>query len=222
MGSRLAREGVMLHIESILQFPNPSTPDLGCFIRQKHGFETDPDVDLLNVHVEFNPSIDFSPPYHQTYFRVLCGEAAFFQRCLVYMTTDASIPPPILQHFPPNFILGGDYTPRPSDWQSFPTQFGQRLYWFFGQHRNPATTTWQPDALVRHSYSLYDNGTLSVVQYDDTGGDRDFDDFELEVAIVGRRSWQEVIQAEGQAAVNQRIERESIPRLRALLEKRPK
>jgi len=48
----------MHHIESILQFPNPSTPDLGCFIRQKHGFETDPDVDFLNVHVEFNQRIE--------------------------------------------------------------------------------------------------------------------------------------------------------------------
>ena len=209
-------------IESILQFPNPSTPDLGCFVRQKHGFETDPDVDFLNVHVEFNPSIDFHPAYHQCYFRVLCGEAGFFQRCLVYMTPDANIPPPILEHFPPNFVLGGDYTPRPSDWQSFPTQSGQRFYWFFGQNRNPATTTWQPDALVRHSYSIYDNGTLSVVQYDDTGGDRDFDDFELEVAIVGRRSWRDVIQAEGQAAINQRIERDGIPRLRALAAKAPK
>jgi hypothetical protein len=53
-------------IESILQFPNPITPDLGCFVRRKHEFKTDPDVDFQNVHVEFNPSIDFNPPYHQT------------------------------------------------------------------------------------------------------------------------------------------------------------
>ena len=52
----------MLPIESILQFPNPNTPDLGCFVRRKHEFRTDPDVDFQNVHVEFNPSIDFNPP----------------------------------------------------------------------------------------------------------------------------------------------------------------
>ena len=206
-------------IESILHFPNPNTPDLGCFIRQKHGFQTDSDVDFLNVHVEFNPSIDFGPPYHQCYFRIQCAEAAFFQRCLVYMTADASIPPPILQNFPPNFILGGEYVPYPTDWQRFPTQGGQRFYWFFGQHRNPNGGTWQPDALVGHSYALYDNGTLSVVGYDDTGGDRDFDDLKLEVAIVGRRSWQEVIQAEAQATINKQIEQEGIPRLRALAHK---
>jgi hypothetical protein len=97
-------------------------------------------------------------------------------------------------------------------------QGGQRFDRFFGQHRNPNGGTWQPDALVGHSYALYDNGTLSVVGYDDTG-DRDFDDLKLDVAIVGRRSWQEVIQAEAQATINTQIERDGIPRLRALAQK---
>jgi hypothetical protein len=51
-------------IEVISLFPNPTTPDRGCFVRRKHGFETDPDVDFENVHVDFNTSIDFSPQYH--------------------------------------------------------------------------------------------------------------------------------------------------------------
>jgi hypothetical protein len=214
-------------IEAISLFPNPNTPDLGCFVRRKHDFITDPDVDFLNVHVEFNPSIDFSPLYHQAYFRVMCGQAAFFQRCLVYMTTDASIPPPVLQNFPPGFVLGGDYTPRPSDWNRFPTQGGERFYWFFGQHRNPASSAWQADTvpghtLVQHRYDIYENGTLSTVRYDDTGGDLDFNDLILEVAIVGRRSWGELSQAENQAAVNRLIQEQGMPRLRALLEKRGK
>ena len=183
-------------IESILLFPNPSTPDLGCFVRRKHEFQTDPDVDFGNVHVEFNPSIDFSPQYHQTYFRVMCGEAAFYERCLVYMTPDVSVPPPVLQNFPPGYVLGGDYNPRPSDWYKFPTQGGQRFYWFFGQCRNPATSNWQADPLVGHGCSIYENGTLSIVRYDDTGGDRDFNDLVLEVAIVGRRSWLTLAQAD--------------------------
>lgn len=207
-------------IESISLFPNPSTPDLGCFVRRKHGFETDQDVDFENVHVEFNPSIDFSPNYHQTYFRVMCGEAAFFQRCLVYMTADVSVPTPVLQHFPPGFALGGDYAPRPSEWNKFPTQFGERFYWFFGQHRNPATSVWQTDALVGHSYDIYENGTLSIVQYDDTGGDRDFNDLVLEVAIVGRRSWTNLPEASNQTAANKAIQEKGIPRLRSRLSKR--
>jgi hypothetical protein len=101
-------------IENILLFPSPSVPDLGCFVRRKHDLELD--EGFQNIHVELNPSIDFNPPFHQLYFRVMCGQAGFFQRCLVYMTTDLSIPPPILVNFPPDVILGGDSTPRPSDW----------------------------------------------------------------------------------------------------------
>jgi len=138
------------------------------------------------------------------------------------MTTDAQIPPPILQNFPPDFVLGGDFTPRPSDWNRFPTQSGERFYWFFGQHRNPASASWEPDALVGHSYDIYENGTLSTVRYDDTGGDRDFNDLILEVAIVGRRSWRDLVQAKSQAAVNAKIEKESLPRLHALLKQRVK
>jgi hypothetical protein len=205
-------------LESISQFPNPTAPDLGRFLRRKHGFKTDPGVDFENVHVDFNPSIDFSPKFHQTYFRVVCGKAAFFERCLVYMTNDASIPPSVVQNFPPGFILGGDYTPRPSEWNRFPTQSGERFYWFFGQNRNPAAGTWQADALVGHTYDIYENGRVSTVQYDDTGNDGDFDDLILEVAIVGRRSWTNLSQAANQTAVNRRIQDQGIPRLRELLE----
>jgi len=212
----------MLPIESIFQFPNPNTPDLGCFVRRKHEFQTDQDVDFLNCHVEFSPSIDFSPRYHQTYFRVMCGEAAFFERCLVHMTPDARIPPPVLQNFPPDFVLGGDYRPRPSEWNRYPTQSGERFYWFFGQNRNPATVTWRADALVGHSYDIYENGTLSIVRYDDTGGDRDFNDLVLEVAIVGRQSWFDLVQATDQVAVSRKIEKQGLPKLRALLKKRKK
>jgi hypothetical protein len=209
-------------LESILQFPNPAAPDLGCFVRRKHEFQTDPDVDFLNVHVEFNPSIDFSPRHHQTYFRVTCGEAAFFQRGLVHMTTNAQLPPSVIQNFPPDFVLGGDHTPHPSDWNRYPTQTGERFYWFFGQHRNPSTTNWQADALVGHSYDIYENGTLSIVRYDDTGGDRDFNDFVLEVAIVGRQSWGDLVQAIDQVSVNKKIEKQGLPKLQALLKKRKK
>ncbi|MDH3695173.1 MAG: hypothetical protein OER96_11455, partial [Gammaproteobacteria bacterium] len=109
-------------IESISFFPSPDTPDLGCFVRRKHELEID--EASQNIHVELNPSVDFNPQYHQLYFRVACGEAAFFQRCLIYMTADLSIPAPNLLAFPPDWILGGEYTPRPSDWQKYPTQFG--------------------------------------------------------------------------------------------------
>ncbi len=194
-------------------FPNPATPDLGCFVRRKHGLETEP----FNIHVEFAPSIDQATPSQQLYFRVKCGEAAFHQRALVFMTTDASVPGPILEQFPPDWVLGGDHRPFPSDWFRLPTQTGQRLYWFFGQHRDPNGGVWRPDAFVGHSYDIYERGTLSHVQFDDTGGDRDMDDFILEVALVKR--FPPVLQqeVEGQREASERFERERLPELLAAL-----
>lgn len=193
-------------------FPNPAVPDLGCLVRHKHDLQIEDGA--ANVHVEFMPSIDLNTPFHQTYFRVKCGEAGFFERCFVYMTVDASVPPFILETRPPDWVLGGDTRPHPSDWFRYPTQGGTRLYWFFGQFRNPASTVWQPDAIVGHSYDIYENGTLSTVQYDDTGGDRDLNDFILEVAIVKREEWGVLTQAEGQAEANETFERNIGPRLR--------
>jgi hypothetical protein len=193
----------------LFPFPNPATPDLGCFVRRKHGLQTEP----FNIHVEFQPSIDLPEQRQQVYFRVVCGKAAFFQRVLVFMTPDANIPPPVLETFPPDFVLGGDFTPSPSEWFRYPMQTGNRIYWFFGQHRNPASGPWRPDELAGHSYDIYDNGTLSTVQYDDTGGDADMNDFIIEVAVVKRHRPEIVLTAEGQAAVFKRFEREALPRL---------
>jgi hypothetical protein len=191
-------------------FPNPSTPDLGCLVRRKHPLETE----AFNVHVEFQPSIDLPDLRQQVYFRIVCGKAAFFQRVLVLMTVDASIPPPILQNFPPDFVLGGDFTPAPSEWFRYPMQAGTRFYWFFGQHRDPAAGSWRPDAFVGHTYDIYDNGTLSTVHFDDTGGDRDMNDLILEVAVVKRNRPDIVIAAEGQVERFQQFEREAFPKLR--------
>jgi hypothetical protein len=184
-------------IDDISLFPSPSTPDLGCFLRRKHGVQVDEWA--RNVHVDLNPSVDFQPRHHQVYYRVVCGHASYFQRALVYMRSDLSIPGPVLAAFPPDDVLGGDYTPRPGDWRRFPTQTGQRFYVFLGQHRPPDATEWRADGLVGHGYDIYENGTLSTVRYDDTGGDRDLDDFVLEVAVVGRRSWRDLVQARDQA-----------------------
>lgn len=195
-------------IENVLVFPNPLTPDLGCFVRRKHGFEVN-EFDR-NIHVELNPSIDFHPTHHQLYVRVQCSHAGHFQRALVKTTTDLTIPGPVLEHFPPDLVLGGDFHPRPSDWVRLPVQSGQRFYFVFGQHRDPAGGSWQSDALVGHSYDIYENGTLSTIKYDDTGQDRDFDDLVLEAAIVGRRSWRDILQAVDQAAVIEAVEKEGL------------
>jgi hypothetical protein len=183
------------HLIDLFPFWTPDTPDLGCFVRQKHGLET------YDFHVYGKPSpweisggsLRFLA--HQAYFRVKCGKAGFFQRCLVYMR-DATASVTDVLGAPPNWVLGGDYLPYPSDWLKFPPQSDGRMYFFAGEHRDPAQSVWRWDAVVGHSYDIYDNGTLATVQWDDTGGDRDFDDLIVEVAVVRRRRFfDEVVSA---------------------------
>jgi hypothetical protein len=123
------------------------------------------------------------------------------------------VPPPVLQNLPPDFILGGDFAPSPSEWFRYPMQTGTRFYWFFGQHRNPALGPWRPDAFVGHIYDIYDNGTLSTVHFDDTGGDKDMNDLILQVAVV-KRHWPDIVIADGQLEAYQKFERDALPRLR--------
>jgi hypothetical protein len=69
---------------------------------------------------------------------------------------------------------------------------------------------------VGHSYDRYDNGTLSTVGWDDTGGDLDYDDLTMEVAVVYRRSYfdflEPIFTTEARA---ERFVREELPKYQA-------
>jgi hypothetical protein len=69
---------------------------------------------------------------------------------------------------------------------------------------------------VGHSWDRYDNGTLSTVGWDDTGGDLDYDDFTMEVAVVYRRNYFDLLDPiVVDTAVRQRFERDDLPKFRA-------
>lgn len=167
----------------------PATPDLGSFVKHEHPFEEDSRFFLWN---EFPPwelaggTVHYLP--HQLYFRVKYGEAAHHQRVSVWMSPTGSPPPPFTG-LPPDYVLGGAFPPTPSDWQKFPVQSGAKDYWFAGEHKPAAASTWSRDSGVGHSYDRYANGTLSTVGWDDTGEDFDFNDLVLEVAVVRRHSF---------------------------------
>lgn len=172
-----------------LLFPTPNTPDLGCFVRREHEFELDANFHLFAEPPPFDE--DFNYISHQVYFRIKCGHAAFYQRCNVYMRSTWD--PSIVLGSTPDWVLGGDYRPRPSDWHKFSPQSLPWVYWFGGEHRNPSSSTWQWDAAVGHSFDIYENGTLSTVGWDDTGGDRDMNDLIVEVAVVYRSNYFDVL-----------------------------
>jgi len=172
-------------IDILRRYYSPATPDLGCFVRNKHPFQVDVDFFICNEFPPFNPSNGAILP-HQVYFRVKCGKAAHHQRVSVWMTPPgSSLPPPLIGQ-PPDYILGGDFAPTPSDWLKFPVRTTDQGYWFAGEHKPANGTGWLRDSSVGHSYDIYDNGTLSTVGWDDTGQDRDYDDLVLEVAVVRR------------------------------------
>ena len=170
-------------------FTTPNTPDLGCFLRQEHDFALDANFFLWLEYAPWelqNNTIVFIP--HQVYFRIKCGEAGYYQRVRAWMASYNSDPISLLGMIP-DYVLGGDHQPYPSDWVKFPVQSGPKDYWFGGEYRNPSQPNWQRDASVGHSFERYDNGTLSTVGWDDTGQDKDYDDLILEVAVVYRRSY---------------------------------
>jgi hypothetical protein len=190
----------------------PNTPDLGCFTQNKHGFEVDANFFMWAEPPPFDADFNYIP--HQAYFRVKCGKAADYQRCNVWMRN--SWDPIQVLASPPDYTLGGDFRPYPSDWQKFPPQSGPMVYWFGGEHRDPASANWEWDTAVGHSFDLYDNGTMSTVGFDDTGEDMDMNDLTLEVAIVYRRDYFDVFTpAVYQEAALARFVNEDLPRYRA-------
>jgi hypothetical protein len=200
----------------------PDTPDLGAFRQHKHGFEDD-GGDFL--WCEFAPWewVNGQPHWipHQTYVRIKNGEAAFHQRVSAWMVPEGA-PPPLFQGLPPAFVLGGDHPPWPSDWVKFPVQTTPHDYWLFGENRNPAQPNWQRDTAVGHSFDLFANGTLSTVGWDDSAGDRDFNDLVVEVAVVYRRNyWSVFDEIRLEAEAIRAFEKSALPKLRASDKIRP-
>jgi hypothetical protein len=194
-------------------FATPNTPDLGCFVEHSHGFQVDGEWAIWAEFAPWNNQEGIIP--HQCYFRVKCGRAAFFQRVKVWMRPQ--LDSLIFNGIAPDHVLGGDFRPYPSDWVKYPPQRGNQTYWFRGEHRNPAESQWRADAAAGHSYDIYDNGTISTASWDDTGGDRDFDDMILEVAIVYRRRYFDPVIALVDAVTDEVFERfaaEDFPRFR--------
>ena len=173
-----------------------SEPHLGCYVRRRHDFETD--AASFNLHLEMPEGP------HRVYFRACGGRAAFWQRCLIN-TSSAFLPVP--QDVA--WQLGGDAAPQSSPWFSFGPVLGPWIYWFFGQHHRDQE--WYPDYAVGHIFDEYENGTLSHVWYEDTGADRDFDDFRIEVAVERLITSVEI--GTRQLAVNRRLAEERLARL---------
>ena len=84
-------------------FATPNTPDLGCFVERRHGFQFDGPWALWAEFAPWNNQEGILP--HQAYFRVTCGRAAFFQRVKVWMRPQ--LDSQIFNGIAPDHVLGG-------------------------------------------------------------------------------------------------------------------
>ena len=199
----------LVDLDLLFPYYSPNAPDLGCFLNRKHELES------YNFFVFGEPAPWTGPGTiltHQTYARVICGDAAFYQRARATMLP-AGTQPNIAIGSPGDFVLGGEFRPIPSDWVKWPVQTLDRIYYFVGEHSNPASPGWRRDAKVGHTFDIYERGTLSTVFFDDAGGDGDMNDFILEVAVVRRRRLIDVVETAGIAALIRDFEEGEYPKL---------
>jgi len=144
-------------------------PDLGRFVRN----ESD------NIYAGVNVFRIWIHGHHRIIHRVSGGDAALWQRCLVYMRNA----PPDQNPLPPgnaDFILGGQIWPTPTDWSKVEAHEGTWTYYWAGQsHKDNA---WRWDRGVRVRKEIYANGMEWRLAFDDCGSsDGDYNDFTIEV-----------------------------------------
>ena len=133
IGTNISKLPVQLPFASTV---TANTPDLRCLACQKYAFRSDGTF----LRAEFAPwavETGFLP--HLVDFRAKRGKASFFERVEIAMRLDFDSP--IYAGIDPDFVLGGDIRPYPSDWRKFPLQRGNMSYAFRGVCRNPAHRT---------------------------------------------------------------------------------
>lgn len=117
-------------------FQTPTTPDLGCHVREEHAFQVDRPFPCWNEYAPYDANGNVRP--HQACFRVKCARAAFHQRVKVWRR---DFDGDVHSGSNPDWVLGGGFRPYPSNWIKYPPQAMGTPYWFRGEYRDPS----QPD-----------------------------------------------------------------------------
>jgi hypothetical protein len=119
---------------------------------------------------------------HQVWYRISGGDALFRQRLRVYQENAA--PRPINQ-LPPESELRREITTNaPTGWFLMPTETGVFTYYFDGDNRLTPSSPWRNAFGVRVKRTRFTNGNLYQVGFEDQETLDDYNDLELEIAII--------------------------------------
>jgi hypothetical protein len=119
---------------------------------------------------------------HQVWYRVSGGDALFRQRLRVYQENAGPRP---RNQLPPETELRQEITTnRPTQWFAFPQERGVFSYYFDGDNRLTPNSPWRDAFGVTVKRTRYTNGNLFQIGFEDQESLDDYNDLELEVAII--------------------------------------
>lgn len=119
---------------------------------------------------------------HHVWFRVLGGDAKYQQRLRVYKEYADPRPPNELP--PEENIVQEIASNQPTGWYDLGFESEFVTYYFDGDHRDTSREPWDDAYAVRVKSATYQNGDLYDIRFEDQETLDDYNDLEIEVALV--------------------------------------
>ncbi|HEY9887181.1 MAG TPA: hypothetical protein V6D02_02205 [Candidatus Obscuribacterales bacterium] len=121
---------------------------------------------------------------HEVWFRVLGGDADYRQRLRVYKEQAPPREPDTLP--PPSELVYEQADNIASEWVFLGTEDSFFTYYFDGDNRPNDSSSWGHAEAVRVSKTIYTNGDLYEISFEDLNTLDDYNDLEIEVLLVRR------------------------------------
>jgi hypothetical protein len=119
---------------------------------------------------------------HQVWYRVSGGDALFRQRLQVF--AENAGPRPTNQLPPESALVQTITTNEPTGWFKLPPEQDVFSYYFDGDHRRTPNAPWENSTGIVVKRTRYENGNLFQLGFEDQVSLDDFNDIEIEVAII--------------------------------------
>lgn len=119
---------------------------------------------------------------HEVWFRIIGGDALYQQRLRVY---EEDALPRATNVLPPRSQLAHEIEGnRSSDWYFMGFKSGFHTYYFDGDNRPNSFFSWDNAKAVRAQKTIFSNGDLYEISFEDLNTLDDYNDLEIEVVLV--------------------------------------